>query len=47
MTAVSCIVLGAAFAAALALLVLAGVAIGWLLPASLGRRRRRQRPDGN
>jgi hypothetical protein len=45
MTAVSCIVLGLAFAAAVGLLVFAGVAIGWLLPARL--RRRRPRPGGN
>jgi hypothetical protein len=44
MTAVSCVVVGAAFAAAVGLLVFAGVAIGWLLPASL---RRRRRPGGN
>jgi len=47
MTAVSCVVLGLAFAAAVGLLVFAGVAIGWLLPASLGRRRRRMNPDGD
>ena len=47
MTAVSCAVLGVAFAAAVGLLVFAGVAIGWLLPATLGRRRRRPRPGGN
>jgi len=45
MTAVSCVVLGAALAAAVGLLVFAGVVIGWLLPASLGRRRRRPRRD--
>jgi hypothetical protein len=47
MTAVSCVVVGLAFAAAVGLLVFAGFAIGWLLPARLGRRRGRSRPGGN
>ena len=39
MTAVSCAVLGLAFLVAVGLLVVAGVAIGWLLPDLLARRR--------
>jgi hypothetical protein len=43
-TALSCLALGLAFAIAVALLFLAGVAIGCLLPRRLGLRRRRDEP---
>lgn len=40
MTAVSCLGVGIAFLIAVALLLLAGIAIGWLLPV------KRRRPPG-
>jgi hypothetical protein len=39
MTALSCLGLGIAFAIAVALLVFAGIAIGWILPALIERSR--------
>ena len=37
MTAVSCVLIGLAFLIAVGLLVVAGVGLGWLLPALLKR----------
>jgi hypothetical protein len=39
MTALSCVALGVAFLVAVALLVFAGVLIGWVIPAILERAR--------
>jgi uncharacterized membrane protein len=41
MTLLSCLAIGFAFAVAVALLVFAGVAIGWLLPRRIRFRRLR------
>ena len=46
MTVVSCVVLGVAFLGAVGLLLFAGIAIGWVLPGLLARRRERARRDG-
>jgi uncharacterized membrane protein len=47
-TALSCLAIGFAFAVAVALLVFAGVAIGWLLPRRIRfRRLRNVRRPGN
>jgi len=40
MTAISCVAIGIAFLLAVALLVLAGVLLGWVIPALIERRRR-------
>jgi hypothetical protein len=45
MTAVSCLAIGFGFLVAVALLVLAGVLIGFLIPGRLSRRRRRRPPS--
>jgi hypothetical protein len=39
MTALSCVALGVAFLVAVALLVLAGVLLGWVIPALIERAR--------
>ena len=44
MTVVSRVVMGAAFLGAVGLLLFAGIAIGWVLPGLLARRR--ERPAG-
>ena len=43
MTALSCFALGVALLAAVALLVLAGVLIGWVIPALIERARDEKR----
>jgi len=43
MTALSCFALGIAFLVAVALLVLAGVLIGWVIPALIERAREEKR----
>jgi hypothetical protein len=46
MTALSCLAIGVAFAVAVALLVFAGVVLGWLLPQRIRLRGlRRGRPS--
>lgn len=40
MTFLSCLAIGIAFALAVSLLVLAGVLLGWALPAAIERSRR-------
>ena len=40
MTFLSCLAIGIAFAVAVGLLVLAGVLLGWALPAAIERSRR-------
>ena len=40
MTILSCLAIGIAFAVAVGLLVLAGVLLGWALPAAIERSRR-------
>lgn len=39
MTVLSCLTIGVAFALAVALLLLAGVLLGWVIPALIERRR--------
>jgi hypothetical protein len=39
MTALSCVALGVAFLVAVALLVFAGILIGWVIPALIERAR--------
>jgi hypothetical protein len=42
-TFVSCLTIGIAFALAVALLLLAGVLLGWVIPALIERRRAERR----
>ena len=42
MTALSCLGIGIAFVAAVGLLVLAGILIGWVIPAIIERSRERR-----
>lgn len=42
MTALSCVAIGIAFLLAVGLLVLAGVLLGWVIPALIERSRRRK-----
>lgn len=42
MTALSCVAIGIAFVIAVALLVLAGVLLGWVIPAVIERSRDRK-----
>jgi hypothetical protein len=44
MTILSCLAIGTAFAIAVALLVGAGILIGWTLPSWIGRRRGKDDP---
>jgi hypothetical protein len=44
MTVLSCLTIGAAFAIAVGLLVVAGLLIGWTLPSWLERRRGKGAP---
>jgi hypothetical protein len=43
MTFLSCLAIGAAFVIAVGLLVLAGVMLGWVIPALIERRRAERR----
>ncbi|MFN2386700.1 MAG: hypothetical protein ABR576_10520 [Thermoanaerobaculia bacterium] len=43
MTFLSCLTIGAAFLIAVGLLVLAGVMLGWVIPALIERRRAERR----
>jgi hypothetical protein len=48
MTALSCVAIGLAFVIAVALLLLAGIGLGWVLPAQWRKARSvRRRTDGD